>query len=141
MNRSEQAKWAGVNFRKEDGNDINGDGIKDLGALSQGVYYFEPKLGGFIKSSAYYGGQNAPAWRPSSPETADRITGFNGVPSYDPRDRDETGVGSSMYFHIGGASNTFSAGCQTVPGAQYHNFVNAIGGSDKNFYYLLINTR
>ena len=63
------------------------------------------------------------------------------------RDRsriDTRGAGTTMYIHRGGPldgdqANSWSAGCQTIPGPLYPQFLEAVG-HPSSFFYVLVDT-
>ena len=130
------ARYTGISFRKSDGADINNDGIKDAGRLMAGTYKYYEKPGGFL---------GARAFQVHTTQVVERDTDGDGwFTASDPQRIDRTGAGTSMYIHRGGISstsqpNTWSAGCQTIPGNDYARFLAALG-SVQSFHYVLLNT-
>lgn len=125
-----------VDNQKNEGADINGDGIKDIGRLVAGSYHYFEKKNGHL---------GARAFQVKTTQVAERDTDGDGwFDQVDPSRIDRSGAGTSMYIHRGGsdtgAGNTWSAGCQTIPGRVYGSFLGSLGGSG-NFFYVLINAR
>ena len=131
------ARYVNVRHRKADGVDINKDGIKDIGRLAAGTYEYFEKTGGFLGSRAF---------QVKTTQVVERDTNGDGrFTRDDPSRIDRRGAGTTMYIHRGGAigekgSNTWSAGCQTVPLNVYPDFLSALGSS-RQFFYVLINAR
>ena len=131
------ARYDGVKFKKNEGADVNGDGIPELGRLIAGTYVFTEKTGGFL---------GARAFKAMSDQTVERDT--NGDGRFDRTDTkriDTKGAGRSLYIHRGGASNaaevnTWSAGCQTIPGNIFGDFLSTVG-RPASFCYVLIDAR
>jgi hypothetical protein len=42
-----------------------------------------------------------------------------------------------MYFHRGGTTNTYSAGCQTMPQSEFNRFWDSLGNQQR-FQYVLV---
>lgn len=129
------ARYKGVKFSKADGVDINKDGIKDAGRLTEGTYQYFEKKGGFLGDRAF---------QVKTTQVAERDTDGDGRFTQDDKSRiDPSGAGTSMYIHRGGADNvlepnTWSAGCQTIPKNRYPTFLKAVG-TPGAFYYVLVN--
>lgn len=129
------ARYKGVKFSKADGVDINKDGIKDAGRLTEGTYQYFEKKGGFLGDRAF---------QVKSTQVAESDTDGDGRFTQDDKSRiDPSGAGTSMYIHRGGADNvlepnTWSAGCQTIPKNRYPTFLKAVG-TPGAFYYVLVN--
>lgn len=129
------ARYKGVKFSKADGVDINKDGIKDAGRLTEGTYQYFEKKGGFLGDRAF---------QVKATQVAERDTDGDGrFTQDDPSRIDPSGAGTSMYIHRGGADNvlepnTWSAGCQTIPKNRYPTFLKAVG-TPGAFYYVLVN--
>lgn len=129
------ARYKGVKFSKADGVDINKDGIKDAGRLTEGTYQYFEKKGGFLGDRAF---------QVKATQVAERDTDGDGRFTEGDKSRiDPSGAGTSMYIHRGGADNvlepnTWSAGCQTIPKNRYPTFLKAVG-TPGAFYYVLVN--
>ena len=129
------ARYKGVAFKKADGVDINKDGIKDAGRLTEGTYQYFEKKGGFLGDRAF---------QVKTTQVAERDTDGDGRFTQDDKSRiDPSGAGTSMDIHRGGAvyvlePNTWSAGCQTIPKNRYPTFLKAVG-TPGAFYYVLVN--
>jgi len=109
------------------GEDVNRDGRLDLGRMRPGSYEFR------TGSSSTLGN----VLRPTKNMTVDRDTNHDGRFN----DGASGSAGQSMLFHAGGNSMTGSAGCQTMPPAEYARFwrdLNA-NGNPGNIGYTLIN--
>lgn len=132
------ARYAKVVYKKTEGADWNQDGIADLGRLSEGTYFFNEKTDGFLHNRAF---------EANADQTVERD--INGDGFFDEADGDRRfdsrNAGRSLYIHIGGRSNgaqvnTWSAGCQTIPGDVYADFLATLGPR-ATFFYVLVNTR
>lgn len=131
------ARYAAVRFKKNEGADVNGDGIAELGRLIEGTYVFTEKTGGFLGNRAF---------KATADQTVERDTDGDG--SFDRNDAkriDTRTAGRSLYIHRGGNdntadTNTWSAGCQTIPGNVYNDFLATIG-HPASFCYVLVNAR
>jgi predicted chitinase len=108
------------------GQDANGDGRLDQGRLSTGNYQYA--------FSSYRGG---PALRMVGDSQVDRDTNHDGLFN----DGKKTGGGNSMLFHVGGNNMTGSAGCQTMPPAEYDRFWRDLtkDGKTARLNYTLVN--
>ncbi len=127
---SGQYRYDGAKGSRGYGVDMNGDGRPDLGRIQAGSYRYTQQADRFLGNTYF---------RPDSTTPAQRDT--NGDGRFDASDRnglDRTGAGRSMLIHQGGASNTWSAGCQTLAGADFNSFVAALGGQ-RSFSYVLVN--
>ncbi len=108
-----------VAFRKNDGFDVDENGRLDLGRLMEGNYKFY-NSGGTFQGAVYL--------RNKGNQTARRDTNHDGI--FSSADAWKTPSGNllvhsgdfAMYIHVGGSSNTFSAGCQTLPPAEHTQF-------------------
>lgn len=129
-------RYGAVIYKHAEGRDMDGDGIRDAGRLQAGSYEYFEKPGGFLGDRAF---------RVQLTQQAERDTDGDGrFTEQDPSRIDATGAGTTMYIHRGGAvagesSNTWSAGCQTIPANQYPDFLRAIG-RPRSFFYVLVNT-
>ena len=129
-------RYAGVSHRKSDGFDIDEDGIKDQGRLMAGTYEYFEKAGGFL---------GARAFQVKRTQQVERDTDGDGW--FDEQDAsriDSQGAGTSMYIHRGGRQagdsiSTWSAGCQTIPGQIFDDFLRAVG-QVSSFHYVLVDT-
>jgi LysM repeat protein len=112
------------------GVDIDKDGKKELGRLLAGNYRYERQPGVMAH------GIGGAFFRATKIQASQRDCDNDG--RIGPGDMiDPTGAQRSMLIHRGGSTNTFSAGCQTIPPQHYDDFLNAIGGQT-SFSYILI---
>jgi predicted chitinase len=113
-------------YRGRMGQDVNGDGRLDQGRLSTGTYEY-----GF---STYRGG---PALAMIGDSQVERDTNQDGLFN----DGRKSGGGNSMLFHVGGNNMTGSAGCQTMPPAEYDRFWRDLtrDGKSARLNYTLVN--
>ena len=130
------SRYAGVGFKHSEGVDVDKDGIRDAGRLMAGTYQYFEKHGGHL---------GARAFQVKVAQLVERDTDGDGrFTTADPQRIDAVGAGTSMYIHRGGANNvkdpnTWSAGCQTIPGNLFSPFL-AVMGRPKSFHYVLVNT-
>ncbi len=124
--------YADVRFRKIEGDDVNGDGIRDAGRLKAGTYFYVERAGGYMKDRAF---------QTLRSQTAERDTNGDSFFNASDGDRfDDKFVGTSMLIHKGGNlanGNTGSAGCQTIPSDCYASFLAAVGRNPR-FHYVLV---
>jgi murein DD-endopeptidase MepM/ murein hydrolase activator NlpD len=112
--------------------DLDGDHRMDLGRLRAGNYRYQSKPGGHL-------GQ--PAFRARDTQVAERDVNHDGdFNDADGNRIDPTGAQQTMLIHVGGSTNTFSAGCQTVPPAHFNAFLASLGGQNA-FSYVLIDQK
>jgi peptidoglycan hydrolase-like protein with peptidoglycan-binding domain len=119
-----------AHYRGRMGNDVNGDGRLDQGRLRTGHYMYS--------MSSYHG---APALRMRGDATVDRDVNQDG--NFGNDGGASSGGGASMLFHRGGSNTTGSAGCQTLPPAQFDAFMatlreSGLGRSTSNVGYTLV---
>jgi hypothetical protein len=120
-------------IRKIEGNDINKDGVRELGRLVPGTYKYQEKPTDFAGSRAF---------QVSTTQITRRdVNGDGRFNKADGNNIDTSGAGTTMYIHKGGrGGNTGSAGCQTVNPDVYQNFLNVVGNL-KDFNYVLVNSK
>lgn len=129
---SGQYGWDGPKAARGSHTDMNGDGKMDLGRLQAGTIRYERESGQFLGNTFF---------RATGTQVAERDTNQDGrFTAADASRIDSSGAGRSMLIHQGGATNTWSAGCQTVPKAQFNDFVAALGGQQA-FSYVLADAR
>jgi LysM repeat protein len=113
------------------GTDVNRDGKKDLGRLTEGNYRYNMRGSNFLGNRAFEATRN---------QTVERDTNHDG--KFDSRDGnsriDRSSAGTSMLFHQGGANNTWSAGCQTLAKSDFNAFLKTLG-NQTSFSYVLVN--
>ncbi|MGR4862150.1 LysM peptidoglycan-binding domain-containing protein [Caulobacter sp. LARHSG274] len=110
------------------GEDFNGDGRRELGRMAEGTISFQKS------HSANLGD----VLRPTQALGVQRDTNHDGrIDAADPRGAGRS-TDNSFLFHAGGASNTGSAGCQTMRPGDYQAFWNSLG-DQKTFNYVLVN--
>ena len=127
--REASAGFEGVKLRKIEGEDVNNDGVNDLGRLAEGTIE--------MQRATHPSGRGAPPHAAFRPTPQAVIAGGLGV------QRDTNGDGwftatdingiqelnNSFKFHRGGPYNTDSAGCQTIPPRHYDAFIQAAHGN------------
>ncbi|KQT32462.1 hypothetical protein ASG29_11835 [Sphingomonas sp. Leaf412] len=129
---SAQYSTEGPKAAKGSSVDADGDGRNDLGRLQAGTTRYVQQGGQFLGNTFF---------RATATTVAERDTNHDGL--FDARDAariDRTGAGTSMLIHQGGASNTWSAGCQTMARSDFNAFVGALGGQ-KAFSYVLVDAK
>lgn len=125
---SGQYGWDGPKASRGSHTDMNGDGKMDLGRLQAGTIRYEQESGQFLGNTFF---------RATKTQVAERDTNQDGrFTAADTNRIDTSGAGRSMLIHQGGATNTWSAGCQTIPKAQFNDFVAALGGQQAFSYVL-----
>ncbi len=117
--------------KKHLGQDVDGDGVIDLGRIPIGTYIF--KKG----TSKTYGN----ILMPTAPIRLERDSNHDGV--FDAKDivkksLEKNQYASDTYFHKGGGKNfTGSAGCQTLVAHEFTKFWKSLG-QQSTFHYVLI---
>ena len=101
------------NYRGRMGADVDRNGSLDQGQLRPGFYEYA--------SSSYRGG---PALRMHGDSVVDRDTNADG--NFGDDGGASSRGGASMLFHRGGNTITGSAGCQTMPPAEFDRFMGAL---------------
>jgi N-acetylmuramidase/LysM domain len=124
---SGQYEDGGKYMRKPVGANYGGDKRGDLGRLIDGTYHYQG-TGTFLGAKAFWS---------TGDQVSERDTNHNG--------RFDDGVKTprqdyGMYIHRGGADNTWSAGCQTLPPAEHDRFFSTLGGQN-SLNYVLVNTK
>lgn len=108
-----------VAFSKNDGFDIDANGRLELGRLMEGNYKFY-NSGGVFLGAAFLKNKGS--------QTAQRDTNHDGTFSSADAWKTPSGnvmvhtVNFAMYIHKGGSTNSWSAGCQTLPPAGHTKF-------------------
>ena len=125
---SAQYAYNGPKAAKGSSTDMNGDGKTDLGRIAAGNYRYTLQSGTFA-GDRYF--------RTTSGTTVERDTNQDGWFNGADRNSQQRNNGSSFLIHQGGSSNTWSAGCQTMAGNDYRNFVNSVAGQG-SFSYVLV---
>ncbi len=122
---SGQYEDGGPFMRRAVGSNYGGDARGDQGRLADGTYRFT--RGTF---------QGAVALMAGSDQVTQRDTNHNG--RFD--DGVTTARGSyGMHIHVGGQSNTYSAGCLTLPPGEHARLFEALG-SQNNVRSVVVNT-
>ena len=142
--RREHTSYANVVWRRGEGEDVNRDGISDMGRLAEGTIEMEdadhtnPRLAG-----------TTDAFRPSveqlrAPRDADRVQRDSNGDGWFTQN-DVNGVqdlNRSFKIHSGSRANTDSAGCQTIHPDDYLAFNNAARANPEQtrWQYVLTST-
>lgn len=127
-----------VRRNKIEGEDVNGDRVKDLGRLAEGTTEMR---------STTHPRQNHPAEFALRPTLAAVTAGTgrverdsNGDGWFDARDTQGVqDLNDTFKIHRGSSRNTDSAGCQTIGGGKYDDFVDVVRGTQgqSNWQYVL----
>jgi hypothetical protein len=136
-------RYRGIKFNPNGpGVDVDGDGYRDSGRLTEGTYqYFEMTKKNGFQRDGFLGDR---AFGTKLTQVVERDTDGDGRFTVTDRNRIDTkGAGATMYIHQGGRDNvlepnTWSAGCQTIPSNRYKTFLRAVG-LPNTFYYVLVN--
>ncbi|MGQ9898520.1 MAG: LysM peptidoglycan-binding domain-containing protein [Acidobacteriota bacterium] len=125
--------WSG-RTRRPMGVDSNRDGRLDLGRLADGTHeYLRANVGSNFGPTQPDGNN---ILMPTTSRPVVRDTNHDGV--FDERDRNRNSFeGQTMYFHRGGTTNTYSAGCQTMPQSEFNRFWDSLGNQQR-FQYVLV---
>jgi spore coat assembly protein SafA len=125
--------WSG-RTRRPMGVDSNRDGRLDLGRLVDGTHEYMRANVGPNFGPTQPDGNNI--LMPTTSRPVVRDTNHDGV--FDERDRNRNSFeGQTMYFHRGGTTNTYSAGCQTMPQSEFNRFWDSLGNQQR-FQYVLV---
>jgi len=125
--------WSG-RTRSPMGIDSNRDGRLDLGRLVDGTHEYVRANVGTKFGPIQPDGNNI--LMPTTSRPVVRDTNHDGV--FDERDRNRNSFeGQTMYFHRGGTTNTYSAGCQTMPQSEFNRFWDSLGNQQR-FQYVLV---
>lgn len=111
--------------------DVNGDGKPDLGQLQSGQT-IQYQVGTFLNARALKAVGN-------QTNTVQRdIDGDGRITSSDMNQQFRGAAG--MHIHIGGAADTYSMGCQTLPKAEHGRFFDALANlpQQSRFSYVLV---
>ena len=101
-------------------------GRADLGRLSEGAYTYTQQAGSHVGNTFF---------ESADKQETDRYTpGQYGAAR--PTTHDAGGAAGSMLIHQGGEGNTWSAGCQTMPPAEYERFKSLVSGQGSFVYDL-----
>lgn len=140
--RDRQEPYTHVQRRRAEGEDVNGDGLRDLGRLREGTVEMlattHPRPGG---------GRDDFSLRPTPEAVAANPLGVQRDTNADGRfdHNDPNGLqplNNTFKIHRGSLGNTDSAGCQTIRGADYDDFVAAVRGNpgQTRWQYVLTET-
>lgn len=117
---------------KTEGEDVNGDRIRDMGRLAEGTTEMR------ATTHPYHGHPDEFALRPSASALAagaNRVErDSNGDGWFDARDTNGVqDLNDTFKIHRGSSRNTDSAGCQTIGGGRYDDFIDTVRGTpDQN---------
>lgn len=113
---------------KTEGEDVNGDRVKDMGRLAEGTTEMR------ATTHPYHGHADEFSLRPTTAAVtagANRVErDSNGDGWFDARDTHGVqDLNDTFKIHRGSGRNTDSAGCQTIGGGEYDNFVRTVRGT------------
>ncbi|MBI4751770.1 MAG: hypothetical protein HY774_25080 [Acidobacteria bacterium] len=151
-NTEPSSRYEGSRTKRGEGNDVDGDGINDLGRVPDGIYQyskvFHRETGRFgpIQNDKRILEENDPIKNPdynilrsTKNIYAERDSNHDG--RFDKNDpikfRDRLNAFYTFYFHRGGSNSTGSAGCQTMKQAVFDRFCTALANQN-TFYYVLV---
>lgn len=140
--RDREEPYTHVQRRRAEGEDVDGDQVRDLGRLREGTIEMlattHPRPGG---------GRDDFSLRPTPEAVAATPQGVQRDSNADGRfDHDDPNglqpLNNSFKIHRGSSGNTDSAGCQTIRGADYDDFVAAVRGNpdQSRWQYVLTET-
>jgi len=128
--------------RKIEGDDVNGDGLRDLGRLAEGTI----EMGRATHANPLQRGQQDFSLRPTDAAVAAGAGQVQRDTNGDGRftNADAQGVqdlNNSFKIHRGSRGSTDSAGCQTIHPAQFDDFMGAVQGhaGQNRWQYVLSN--
>jgi hypothetical protein len=127
-----------VRFSKNDGQDVDANKRKDAGRLAQGTYKFNNMGSATFLGAKYLGSSNDQV----AQRDVNHDGKFTSADSWTGKDGAQTSTHSgnfAMYIHKGGKSNTWSAGCQTLPPEEHKKFFKGLDKKQKEYYYVLVN--
>ena len=116
------------------GDDADSDGRLDQGRLPAGFYVY--RVDSYVSQP---GATAQPALRPTADIYAERDTNHDGLFNDGPGAK--SSAGRSLLIHKGGNWQTYSAGCQTLPPAEFASFWNSLvsQGDPGDVGYTVIN--
>ena len=140
--RTREEPYTHVQRRRGEGEDVNGDRVDDLGRLREGTVEMlattHPRPGGGRDDFSL---RPTPEAVTASPQGVQRDTNADG--RFDANDANGLQpLNNTFKIHRGSAGNTDSAGCQTIRGADYDAFVDAVRGNpgQTRWQYVLTET-
>jgi hypothetical protein len=140
--RDRQEPYTHVQRRRVEGEDVNGDGVRDLGRLREGTVEMlattHPRPGGGRDDFSLRPTPEAVA---AAPQGVQRDTNADG--RFDGNDVNGLQpLNNTFKIPRGSLGNTDSAGCQTIRGADYDGFVDAVRGNpgQTRWQYVLTET-
>jgi hypothetical protein len=140
--RTREEPYTHVQRRRGEGEDVNGDRVADMGRLREGTVEMlattHPRPGGGRDDFSL---RPTPEAVTASPQGVQRDTNADGrFDANDPNGLQP--LNNTFKIHRGSAGNTDSAGCQTIRGADYDTFVDAVRGNpgQTRWQYVLTNT-
>jgi hypothetical protein len=147
--RPQRAAWKGYGDVTEryknggrviEGQDADGDGYDDLGRLTQGTYRYTKAVSATKGREVGNDGVKH-ILHPDTDNAVQRDSNGDGYFNGSDTGTNNLTEGQTMYFHPGGATNTFSAGCQTFQTGNWETFWTSLGDTQNTFSYVLRNMR
>lgn len=127
-----------VRRTKIEGEDVNGDRVKDLGRLAEGTTEMRATTHPRQGRPAEFALRPTPAAVAAGTGRVERDS--NGDGWFDARDTHGVqDLNDTFKIHRGSSRNTDSAGCQTIGGGRYDDFVDVVRGApgQRNWQYVL----
>ncbi len=127
-----------IRKKKTEGEDVNGDGVRDLGRLTEGTTAMQATTHPRRDQPAEFALRPSPAAVIAGAHRVERDS--NGDGWFDARDTNGMqDLNSTFKIHRGSSRNTDSAGCQTIGGGEYGTFVDVVRGTPEqsNWQYVL----
>jgi hypothetical protein len=131
--------------KSNEGQDANEDGLKDLGMLPPGIYQYNASIQKHAKLKLIFRPISGSDKGVRVYRDTNRDGYYNQADENIVKNQDLMYEGNTMYIHSGSATNTYSAGCQTMPSDEFLKFRTNIAngvkyGRQDKFTYLLVNT-
>ena len=118
--------------------DVDGDGVRDVAMIRPGLYEVvgRPASANIGGSPTYHvltpkGSDALPAWRDTRHDGS-----FDAAERLASEARHDTA--GAILFHLGGLSSVPAIGCQVFPDADLRRLVDAVGGPQARFNYVLV---
>ncbi|AWH15913.1 hypothetical protein C1922_00490 [Stenotrophomonas sp. ZAC14D2_NAIMI4_7] len=127
-----------IRKKKTEGEDVNSDGVRDLGRLAEGTTEMQATTHPRRDKPAEFALRPTPAAVTAGLGRVERDS--NGDGWFDARDtHGMQELNSTFKIHRGSSRNTDSAGCQTIGGGKYDDFIEVVRGTpgQSNWQYVL----
>ncbi|HAY42684.1 MAG TPA: hypothetical protein DCY59_03660 [Micrococcaceae bacterium] len=135
------AGYHNVTRRKIEGDDVNGDGVRDLGRLAESTTELLGTTHPRNRQQHEFSLRPTPEAVANGTNRVERDT--NGDGWFDARDtRGVQGLNNTFKIHRGSGGNTDSAGCQTIGDNKYDDFIDTVRGTpgQSRWQYVLTST-